>query len=356
MVAASLNRTPDLFITCAANGPQSASYHRGSSGQVSAVNKMKKAQSTSGSSHLVLLLDVGERDLASGEADNICALVKRWQTWQFAQSLSVRTVRERTATVVRMARWCGIAPESADIEHVVSWLAEGGGGNWSPRTRHTYHAALNAWFLWLQLQGHRDDNPMIMVGKPRRPRSEPRPISDRDLIRLLGVRMHRRTRAMILLAAFAGLRVHEIAKIRSEHLDLVGRTVVVTGKGGNTVSLPLHHNIVEHAYRMMPAAGWWFPGSDHGHQRRESVGGTIKEAMIRAGVPGSAHQLRHWFGTALVETGSDLRTAQELLRHANLGSTQIYTKVTDHRRVEGIDRLDPWRQLNTPPLHIHGAA
>lgn len=274
------------------------------------------------------------------EQDRRYALVMLWQTWQFAQSLSKRTVHERTSTVIRMAKWCVAAPQEATLDQIVCWLAEG--GDWSPRTRHTYHAALNAWFLWLQKQGYRADNPMVMVGTPRRPRSEPRPISDHDLIRLLGVRKNRRTRAMILLAAFAGLRVHEIAKVRAEHLDLIGRHMVVTGKGGSTDSLPLHHLIVEHAY-LMPREGWWFPGSDHGHQRRESVGGTIKGAMIRAGVPGSAHQLRHWFGTALVETGSDLRTAQELLRHANLGSTQIYTRVTDQRRVEGIDRLDPFR-------------
>lgn len=147
---------------------------------------------------------------------------------------------------------------------------------------------------------------------------------------------------MILLAAFAGLRVHEIAKVRGDHLDLIGRQFVVTGKGAVTATLPLHHMLIEQAYRM-PREGWWFPGPDHGHQRRESIGGTIKEAMIRAGVAGSAHQLRHWFLSELVETGTDLRTVQDLGRHADLSSTAIYTQVTDRRRAEGVDRLNPWR-------------
>lgn len=221
------------------------------------------------------------------------------------------------------------------------WLAQ---GDWSARTRMTYHSALTAWFLWLQMQEYRQDNPMLKVGKPKRPRSEPRPISSHDLCRILAIRMHRRTRAMILLAAFAGLRVHEIARVRGEHLDLVDRRITILGKGNVTATLPLHHRIVEHAYVAgMPRTGWWFPGSDRGHQRRESVGQTIKDVMVRAGVLGSAHQLRHWFGSELLANGCDLRVVQELMRHASVQSTMIYTQVTDQRRIEGIDTLDPTR-------------
>ena len=165
--------------------------------------------------------------------------------------------------------------------------------------------------------------------------------------------MNRRTRAMILLAAFAGLRVHEIAKVRGEHLDLVDRRLTVHGKGDITATLPLHHRIVEHAYAAgMPRTGWWFPGSDRGHQRRESVGQTIKEVMVRAGVLGSAHQLRHWYGSELLANGVDLRTVQELMRHRSVSSTQIYTQVTDQRRVAGIDSLDPSRpRISRAPSH-----
>lgn len=245
-----------------------------------------------------------------------------------------------------MANWCQIRPEHAEGEQIATWLAEG--GDWSATTRHTYHCALNAWFLWLQVQGHRSDNPMVRIGKPRRPRAKPRPISDLDLRRMLATRMNQRSRAMIVLAAFAGLRVHEIAKIRGEHLDLVGRRVTVVGKGGHTDVLPLNHFIIEQAYRM-PREGWWYPGSDNGHQLRGSVGGTIKDVMVRAGVMGSAHQLRHWFGTALLERGVDVRTVQELMRHKSLTSTQIYTEVSDHRRADGIERLDPFD--NVTELH-----
>ena len=241
--------------------------------------------------------------------------------------------------MTQLALACRKDAHAPSVDDIAGWLSDG--GEWTATTRWTYHVQLNAWFTWLQVQGHRDDNPMLLIGKPRRPRAEPRPIADGNLRRLLSTRMHRRTRAMVLLASLEGLRVHEIAKVRGEHLDLEARSMVVAGKGGVVATLPLHPLVVEHAYRM-PRKGFWFPGVDRGHVRRESVCGVIKEAMIRAGVPGSAHQLRHWFGTALVKAGVDLRTVQTLMRHSNLTSTAIYTLVADEQRIDGIGRLDPF--------------
>lgn len=277
--------------------------------------------------------------MTTGENQASYPLVNEWKTWQYAKSLSARTVTERTATVCRMAEWSGKAPQSVTPDDIVTWLAEG--GDWSPNSRWTYHTTLTAWFLWLQKVGHRVDNPMVNVDRPRRTKGEPHPVSNRDLLRLLGVRAHKRTKAMILLAAFQGLRVHEIAKIKGEHFDLVERTLTVQGKGGRVDVMPLHYRVLQLAVDM-PRRGHWFPGSDRGHQRRESVGTTIKEAMTRAGVPGSAHALRHWFGTALTESGVDLRIVQTLMRHQSLATTEIYTRVSDKRKAAAIDRVDPF--------------
>jgi integrase/recombinase XerD len=62
----------------------------------------------------------------------------------------------------------------------------------------------------------------------------------------------------------------------------------------------------------------------------------------RAGVPGTPHALRHWFGTGLLAGGADLRTVQECLRHQSVATTQIYTRAPDDRRHEAIAGLDPW--------------
>jgi integrase/recombinase XerD len=266
-------------------------------------------------------------------------LVTVWRTWQLAQGLSLRTITERTRIIAALAAACETRPDLITVDQIANWLAAHDW--WRPSTRATYHASLRAWFSWLVQQGHRIDDPMAMLAKPRRPRGVPHPVTDDQLRRLLGIRMHRRTRVMILLACLAGLRVHEIAKIRGDDLDLDAHTIRVLGKGGVLAEIPLHGELVAIA-ATMPRTGWWFPSHTRagrpvtGHSVTDIVG----EAMRRAGIRSSAHSLRHWFGTSLVDGGADLRVAQTLLRHASLATTQIYTAVRDQRRVDAIGRLD----------------
>jgi integrase/recombinase XerD len=95
----------------------------------------------------------------------------------------------------------------------------------------------------------------------------------------------------------------------------------------------------------MPMRGWWFPGNARRAGlpiRSRGVADIIGNAMLRAGIPGgTAHRLRHWYGSKLVAHGADLRTAQTLLCHANLNTTAIYVQVSDPKRAEAINRLDP---------------
>ena len=263
-------------------------------------------------------------------------VVEQWATWQYAKGLSRRTVEERCRLICRIAADIGTHPDTITSTQIVGWLAQ---HDWAPNTRATYHRALTSWFVWLQRMGLRADNPLIILDAPKRTKGVPHPVSDADLARLLTIRMHKRSRAMIHLAAYQGFRVHEIAKVKGEHFNLNDCTVTVVGKGNLKAVLPLHNRVIEVAERM--PSGWWFPGSDRGHQRRESISGTIKEVMIRASVPGSAHSLRHWFATALVEAGVDLRTVQTLLRHQQLNTTEIYTRVSQSRRHDAINLLDP---------------
>lgn len=96
---------------------------------------------------------------------------------------------------------------------------------------------------------------MDKVGAPRRPRGEPRPVSNGHMPLLLATNMHHKTRVMVHLAALAGLRVHEIARIRGEDVDPIGRTINVTGKGGVKAAIPMHQVVLELA-GSMPRPGW----------------------------------------------------------------------------------------------------
>lgn len=283
---------------------------------------------------------------------------EQWKLHMRARSLSPLTIDERLRVLRQLEHDVGIIAEHATADHVASWLAE---GPWSASTRATYHGYLRAWFDWLQAQEIRVDNPMVKIPAPRNPRRRPRPVDDRHLERLLRQRMNRKTRAMILLAALQGLRVHEIAKLRGQDVDLVAQTLHVEGKGGTVYDLPLHP-LVEELAETMPRTGYWFPATarsrnQNSHVRSKSVSEVIGNVMRRAGVPGTPHALRHWFGTTLVDSGVDLRTTQELMRHQSLATTQIYTQVSDRKRAAGIRMLDPWRARHSEagPIAAHRA-
>ncbi len=270
-----------------------------------------------------------------------------WEIWQTAQRLSRVTIEERLRVIRCLHVETGEQPLHIDAAGIVRWLA--GHNEWSDGTNCTYTSYLSAWFKWLQITDRRVDNPMIKIGTPRTPDREPRPIGDADVIRLLQTRMWASTRRMILLALLAGLRVHEIAKIRGEDFDLAARLLWVKGKGRSLKSVPLHPLLAELASEM-PANGWWFPmrGCEGEHILSKSVSDIIGRALRRAGVRGTAHCLRHWFGTTLLDSGVDIRVVQELMRHKSLATTQIYTKVSTERRQEAIGVLDPWRGLKSP--------
>lgn len=269
--------------------------------------------------------------------------VADWEVWQTAQRLSRKTIDERVRVIRLFHAETDEQPMQVGAPAIVRWLADHD-DDWSDSTACTYTSYLAAWFKWLQVTDRRLDNPMIKVGTPRAPDREPRPTSDADVIRLLQTRMWTSTRRMILLALLAGLRVHEIAKIRGEDIDLGARLLWVKGKGKRLKSVPLHPLLIEMASEM-PSAGWWFPmrGYEAEHMLSKSVSDVIGRTMDRAGIHGTPHCLRHWYASTLLDNGVDIRVVQELMRHKSIATTQIYTKVPDDRRRDAIATLDPWR-------------
>jgi integrase/recombinase XerD len=268
--------------------------------------------------------------------------IEAWEVHMRGAGLSDRTVTDGVQTLQHLERFAGKTVETMTALDVSRFLGRPNLKAWS---RSAYFSRISRFYRWYADNG--GVNITVRLPRPKMPKSSPRPISDDELrTLLLETSMRRKTRVMILLAAFAGLRVHEIAKVRGEDVDPMARTLRVTGKGNVTATLPLHPLLVD-AAASMPQRGWWFPGNSTRAAglpiARRSVSEVIQMAMARAGIPGgTAHRLRHWYGTRLVGDGADLRTAQTLLRHANLNTTAIYVQVSDPKRVEAIDRLDPF--------------
>lgn len=247
-----------------------------------------------------------------------------WVQAMRADGLSERTVSERPAIVRRAAAAVGGDPLHLNTEQIVSYLS----ATQTAGTRQTYYSALRSWHTWLLARGLREDDPMACLRRPRAPRRHPHPVATGHLERLLTSGIRGRTRTAVLLCSYQGLRVHEAAKIRGEDVDLIAGTLRVVGKGGTDEILPLHPLVAAEAAKY-PRRGYWFPSHTRpGHPvRRESLSAVISRAMRRAGIPGSAHALRHWYATELIRAGANVRVVQTLMRHASLATTALYTEI-----------------------------
>lgn len=217
-------------------------------------------------------------------------------------------------------------------------------------TRETMRNTFRAFYGFLQAEGLRDDNPALRLPKVKVPPHRPRPYTQEQIDRLLNTGAYRRTRAMILLACYQGLRASEIARVHAGDLDMHALTLKVLGKGDKTDYLPLHETIVELAPTM--GDGYWFParGGREGHIHGGSVSDLLHDARERAGITDkklTGHSLRHSFATELVRGQANIRAVQELMRHASLKYTAQYTEVLDEDRREAHAVLPP-RPI---PLH-----
>jgi len=256
-----------------------------------------------------------------------------WRLRGMAAGHSPRTIGSRVGTIRRLVA-DGLDPLAATADELEGWMAAlvGPDGELLARSsKATYRAQLRAWFGWLVESGRREDDPSSSLPSAKAPRGLPRPVSPGDVTAILAAcadARARQTAAYVTLAAFAGLRVHEIAKIRGT--DLLGGEIHVIGKGGVSSTVPLVP-VIERLAATMPPTGWWFPtDSSTGHVHRCSVSSAISRAMKRAGVAGTPHALRHFYVTQVLRaTGGDLRTTQRLARHASPATTAIYTQVLD---------------------------
>lgn len=253
-----------------------------------------------------------------------------------ASGHSDRTISSREGTIRLLM--ASLDTLTADESELLTWLAS---LDVARSSRATYRSHLRAWFAWLARTGRREDNPALDLPSVRAPRGIPHPMTPSEVTAILKACSDPRaatTEAYVLLAAFEGLRVHEIAKVRGE--DFGHGEVRVVGKGGVSATVPLHSKVAALAARM-PKTGFWFPSpTPEGHVSRVSVSLAITRAIKRAGVPGTPHSLRHHFGTQVLRaSGGDLRTTQRALRHASPATTAIYTQIADEtlfRAVSGI--------------------
>src|SRR6266702_4453009 len=171
-------------------------------------------------------------------------------------------------------------------------------------------------------------------------------LRDKELSRLLDAVPNQRDRLIVLVGAYAGLRVSEILNLRIGDLDFEdGMLEVRVGKGDKDRTIPMHV-LLARALRVhigSAQAGWLFPSgrSGSGHLMRRAVQLMIHSAAERAGIVRhvTPHKLRHTFASNLLFAGADLLEIKDLLGHASVSTTQSYAFCRPERLREAVDRL-----------------
>jgi integrase/recombinase XerD len=248
-------------------------------------------------------------------------LLDAWELWQRSWGAAETTIQCRRATLAaRLVVWPDVTEVSAlDVQR---WLAQPSLAAWS---RVTYYNHARSFFGWLHETGQISTNPMAQVRRPRTPTGRPKPLTPDEVDAALAAAKGN-VRAWLLLALYAGLRAHEIAKIRGE--DVTELCIFVKGKGGTEAFLPTHPKVWALASEF-PRSGWWFPGQSGRAVNANSVSILTGRLFDSLGIDGSIHRARHTYATSLLRRGTNIRVVQALMRHASLDSTALYTAVDE---------------------------
>ena len=243
----------------------------------------------------------------------------------------------------------------ADLRAFLAWRRRDGVG---ARTVSRGLAAIRSFLRHLERKGLANAAGAAALRSPKLPKSLPRPLAAADALRVVSAGeqlaeepwIAARNAAVLTLLYGCGLRISEALGLAAGQFDRGEGAIRVTGKGGKTRLVPLLPVVVEavESYRRMapmrpPAGEPMFRGARGGALSPRIVQRLVEHLRGVLGLPATAtpHALRHSFATHLLAAGGDLRTIQELLGHASLSTTQVYTAVDPTRLLAAYHAAHP---------------
>jgi integrase/recombinase XerD len=283
-----------------------------------------------------------ERGLSTNYQLLVTQVLTRFASWLQAKhkkSTAGEVVTDDITDYLGMRKGDGIAASSLRIELV----------------------ALKIFFRWLAVRGLRKGDPAEPVLAPRVEVRLPDTLNEQDVGKLLeSVQGHEpldlRDRAMLELTYASGLRVSEVTGTKLESLNLEEGWIRVTGKGNKTRIVPVGQEARASVQRYLNSArpalvkpktqSWIFINRNGGKLTTARIWQIFRERAEQAGIDPERihpHLLRHSFATHLLGNGADLRVIQEMLGHADIATTQIYTHVDQSRLKDTHRRFHPRR-------------
>jgi integrase/recombinase XerD len=242
---------------------------------------------------------------------------------------------------------------TATADQLGAYMRALGRGGTSPATSARRRSALRQFYRFLVEEGRRGDDPAARLDAPRRGRPLPKLLGQDEAAALLAAAraagddaQARRLTAIVELLYGSGLRVAELASLRLTAIDRSGTFLRVRGKGAKERLAPLNPSAHDAILRYLEVRGSFLPRgqpqnphlfasrSAAGHLTTARIAQVLKELAQGAGIDParlSPHVLRHAFATHLLDHGADLRAVQQMLGHADIATTQIYTHVAGER-------------------------
>jgi integrase/recombinase XerD len=261
-------------------------------------------------------------------------------------------------------------PLDATTEDVRAYLAALKGRGLKASSAARRLSAIRQLQRFLHAEGRRSDDPALILEGPRQNLRLPKILSVEEVERLLAVAQEgidaperpkgerlrtARTACLLELLYATGLRVSELVSLPLAAMRSRDPLIAIRGKGGRERLVPLsaparqamarYRSHYEAAYGRALAGTWLFPAdSESGHLSRQAFARDLKCIAAAAGIAAgrvSPHVLRHAFASHLLQNGADLRVVQELLGHADISTTQIYTHILDARMKAMVRDLHP---------------
>ena len=273
--------------------------------------------------------------------------------------LSPHTSTAYAQDLAALADWCdaqGLADWSAlDAQHVRAFAARSHGGGLSPRSVQRRLSAVRSFFSFLIREGQTKNNPGVGIRAPKSARRLPQTLDVDQMGRLLEVPVETpldaRDVALMELLYSSGLRLAELVSLDLAQLDLADRTVRVLGKGSKTRIVPVGSKALgalrawlkERPALARPDTAALFVGRNGARLGARAVQLRVAAAARRQGLAMGVHPhlFRHSFATHLLESSQDLRGVQELLGHADISTTQVYTHLDFQHLARIYDQAHP---------------
>ena len=287
-----------------------------------------------------------------------------------ASANTIEAYRRDLSDYVGRLREQGTDAVTAGPAHVRAYLSSASAKGLKAASLARRLSAIRQFHKHLYAEGHRRDDPTLAIDGPRRARPLPKMLTVEEVDRLIATaregleaseRPLRERLAAARLACLieviyaSGLRVSEVLSLPKSAARLKEPFLTVRGKGGKErlavlsnparAAMAAYRALLSEAAPGAAASPWLFPAlSASGHMTRQAFARDLKAIASAAGMSSarvSPHVLRHAFASHLLQNGADLRVVQDLLGHADISTTQIYTHVLDERAAAMVRDLHP---------------